>query len=94
MEISLKNPTGRKTNAHVVTIGDREYFFSYETCIGYRGWTTRRISPETLQTTFTKARISNSWGPTTGRHFNELGCGDFPIVSQKEFEEIIEGSLG
>ncbi len=38
MTISLRNPTGRNTKAHIVTISGREYFFSYETCIAFRGF--------------------------------------------------------
>jgi hypothetical protein len=90
MKISLKNPTGRNTKAYVVTIGDMEYFFSYETCIGFRGPAQSKTDPAV---SFACARIPNSWGPTTGRHFRELGIVNFPIVSQEEFEEIIEGSL-
>ncbi len=86
--ISLTNPTGRNTKAHVVTIGDREYFFSYQTCIGYRG-----PIPGVKVDGFGGIRIANSWGPTTGRHFRELGCADFPTLTSEEFECIVEGSL-
>lgn len=33
--ISLTNPTGRKTEARVVTVGPAKLFFSYETCVGF-----------------------------------------------------------
>ncbi len=109
--ISLTNPTGRKTQAHVVTIGEREYFFSYQTCIGYRGPGPEcHCGEETggVGTSFenhvhkwgpldhhyqTRVRIDNSWGPTTGRHFKELGCADFETVDAETFERIVEGSL-
>ncbi len=82
--ISLTNPTGRNTKAHIVTIGGNEYFFSYETCIAFRGHSN--LSGRVL------VRIDNSWGPTTGRHFRELGCREFKVVGQDEFDEIIEDS--
>ena len=76
----LYNPTGRKTQAHIVVIKDVKYYFSYETCIAaqgeFKGY-ARRI------------RVANSWGPTTGRHFNELGCRDFEVLEDHVFNKII-----
>lgn len=65
----LFNPTGRNTQAHIVDLGDVELFFSYETLIAVRTPTLRQ-------------RVRNSWGPTTGRHFNEMGCGGFDVVEE------------
>ena len=79
--VTLCNPTGRNTKAHVVTVGEKEYFFSYQTCIAFRG------SNGTSE--YRAVRIENSWGPTTGRHFKELGCSNFETVSGEEFERII-----
>ena len=81
MRFRLYNPTNRKTPAHIVELGPHEFFWSYETCIAYRG-------------PLGQWRIDNHWGPTTGRHFRELGCRDFEIVSDKQFEETIEKALG
>ena len=69
MLLKLRNPTGRNTQAHIAMIGEHAFYFSYETCIAYRGpaW------PNGI-------RIANSWGPTTGRHFRELGCNYFEVV--------------
>ena len=76
----LYNPTGRKTQVHIVVIKDVKYYFSYETCIAaqgeFKGY-ARRI------------RVANSWGPTTGRHFNELGCRDFEVLEDHVFNKII-----
>ncbi len=63
----LVNPTGRNTRACVVELGPHAFYFSYETLIAYSGPLGR-------------ARRANVWGPTTGRHFRELGCADFPTV--------------
>ena len=30
-------------------------------------------------------RLANQWGPTTGRHFNELGCGGFLKLAGEDF---------
>lgn len=79
--VELYNPTGRNTKAAVVTVGDREFFFSYRTCIAYRGSDVDK---------FIQARIANSWGPTTGRHFKELGCSEFPIYTDDEFQKLLE----
>lgn len=68
----LHNPTGRKTQAYIVTLDNGlELFFSYQTMIAVRDAVKGK-----------SARLANSWGPTTGRHFNELGCGCFPIVDK------------
>ena len=76
MRVYLSNPTGRKTNAHILELGEHDLFFSYATLIAYRG-------PNG------KARIVNSWGPTTGRHFKELGCAGFPVVDSDGLKEIV-----
>ena len=75
--ITLQNPTGRKTPAHIVTIGTWELFFSYQTLIAARGPGFRY-------------RIANSWGPTTGRHFRELHCDTFSVFDGDDFEATVE----
>ncbi len=63
MRIESDHPTNRP-NFSVVQIGKQSIAFSYKTPIGYTpddgfGWVTRE----------------NDWGPTTGRHLNELDFG-------------------
>ena len=72
----LSNPTGRNTKACVVEIGPHTLFFSYATCIAYTGPLGR-------------ARRANVWGPTTGRHFRELGCAGFPVVEADELAALV-----
>lgn len=72
--------TNRNTKAVSVSIGDHTFYFSYATCIAYDG-------PEG------RARIANHWGPTTGRHFNDLCCAHFPVVSDEKFEDIINKAM-
>lgn len=80
MTARLCNPTGRNTRACVVEIGPHAYYFSYETCIAYAGPLGR-------------ARRANTWGPTTGRHFRELGCGSFAVVEPEELEALVLRSV-
>ena len=76
----LYNPTGRKTQAHIVVIKDVKYYFSYETCIAAQG---------EFKGKYRRIRVANSWGPTTGKHFNELGCRDFEVLEDHVFNKII-----
>lgn len=80
MTARLCNPTGRNTRACVVEIGPHAFYFSYETCIAYAGPLGR-------------ARRANAWGPTTGRHFRELGCSGFAVVETEELEALVLRSV-
>jgi hypothetical protein len=82
--ITIANPTGRKTNAHTVIIGDNVLYFSYQTLIAFRGTTADGQR---------SVRISNSWGPTTGRHFREMGCSNFETVTPEELETVVRYAL-
>lgn len=81
--IKIENPTGRNTKAHIVTINENEFFFSYETCIAFRGYIGGK---------YMTIRRPNEWGPTTGRHFRELGCKDFDMIDGDKFELKIENA--
>ncbi len=81
---TLTNPTGRKTEARIATIRGDDYFFSYSTCIAFRGIDHRDGE-------YIRVRVRNQWGPTTGKHFRELGCADFPECSPAELTEIVRG---
>lgn len=80
MTARLSNPTGRNTKACIVEIGAHAFYFSYQTCIAYAG----PLGP---------ARRENVWGPTTGRHFRELGCAGFPVVEPDELEALVLGAV-
>ena len=74
----LYNPTGRKTEAHIFLDDDgNEFFFSYQTCIGYCGTGNDGF--------YISIRRINTWGHTTGRHFKEMACGGFTPLSAEEF---------
>jgi len=68
----------RKTKAYHVQVGDVELFISYETIIAVRTLTER-------------ARLNNEWGPTTGRHINEMGLKEWPIVDRETLATMAEG---
>lgn len=76
----INNPTGRNTQCYDVHIHDIVLTFSYQTLIAI-------MSPRV------RARLKNSWGPTTGRHFNEAGVANFPIAKDEEFERIVAHEL-
>lgn len=67
--------------ASIVTVGGNEFFFSYETCIAFRGM---------IDGTYRKIRRANDWGPTTGKHFNQLGAKEFDMLPTVEFVDTIE----
>ena len=62
---TISHPTDLP-NFTVVTIGERTYWFSYTTCVGFLDYSTGRgiVVRE------------NVWGPTTGKHLNEIDGGD------------------
>jgi hypothetical protein len=83
MQVSLDSSCNNK--AHIVTVGEHRFFFSYKTCIAYYG-------PAPVGGWW-RFRIANHWGPTTGKHFNQLGCGEFPIVNDDDFNTNIERAM-
>ena len=91
MKISLHkgSPAVRgKATCHIVTIGEHEFFFSYETCIGYRnnGITATKTGEKIIA-----VRLANHWGRTTGRHFKEMDCAGFEVVDDASFAEYVKG---
>ena len=68
---------GCNHKATIVRTGTEVFYFSYVMCIGYSDLHDINI------------RLANSWGPTTGKHFNWLGISKWKVVSIKEFEKII-----
>ncbi len=73
-------------NAHIMTDArGNEFFFSYETCIAFRGTIAGRDGRVEI-------RLPNIWGPTTGRHMSALGCADFVLHSRPGFIAAIKGA--
>lgn len=66
--------------AHIVRLGGLWLYFSYETCIGmsYGGECIRCI---------------NKWGPTTGRHINQMGIRDYKEVEYSVLAEKVHAAV-
>jgi hypothetical protein len=75
--LSFRHGSDRNTKCYIVTIGDVEAFISYDTVIAIR-------SPKG------HGRLRNDWGPTTGRHINEMGLRDWPLVEPAELARLAE----
>lgn len=79
MEVSISHPTDRP-NFSVVDVGPLRLWFSYSTVIafkdGYSGPTARE----------------NDWGPTTGKHLNQVPSGAVKAdrVPSSEFERCLQ----
>ena len=74
MQVSKESFCNNK--AHVITIDNIVIYYSYETIIGV------------MSDKFT-GRSENFWGPTSGKHFNQLGIADFPIVTIDEIGDFL-----
>jgi len=75
MQLSARH-TERNTQAYRTSLNGITLYCSYDTVIGYS-------SP------FNRARLHNSWGPTTGRHINEHGIAGYPEVTEGVMETMI-----
>lgn len=71
--------TSRKCYS-ISSIANMSMFFSYETLIAVC------INGKTI-------RVTNTWGPTTGRHFNLMGLKDAQKVNQNKMYEEIQKQL-
>jgi len=74
--IKLTNPTGRSTEARVLEYNGDEYFFSYQTCVAFRGIASDKQ--------YRKIKRKNKWGRTTSKHFKEMGCADFQEIEDAD----------
>lgn len=79
MLVQFKGP-GRNTKCYTFRVGQAEFFISYETVIGVR-------------TSDERVRLDNVWGPTTGRHMNELGIKGFRVVSDDQMQDVIRKAM-
>lgn len=59
------NYSNRNTQSWAFQAGPIEMYFSYRTCVAFRDPATGRLLV-----------CENDWGPTTGRHLNELDDDD------------------
>lgn len=80
----LTNPTNRRTEARRVTLRGIQLYFSYETLIAVSGFAGGE---------YKRMRLDNCWGPTTGRHINDMGLRDWPIVDDDELDATLDRML-
>lgn len=81
MLLKFRKGSQRKTEAYEVTIFGVTAYISYETVIAFS-------SPG-----IGSYRLKNTWGPTTGKHFVEMSCGDFDVLEPDEFETVFDEAL-
>ena len=84
MKLRFHKATNRNTQAYVISIGSAAFCISYETVVAVSG----EIDDKYIQ-----ARLDNTWGPTTGRHMNEMGVRDYPVLDTEAFEELCDRLL-
>lgn len=80
----VSHPAVGKTerpNFCVVTVGEMEIWFSYQTPIAFR----KHSGPLLVR--------QNEWGPTTGRHLNYLNVPNADRVTGPEFREALANAL-
>lgn len=78
--IKFRAATKRNTKCYILDVGDLRLAISYTTIIAASdGWT--------------KVRLANTWGPTTGRHFRDTATDNFKVVEEAEFDEFIKTTL-
>jgi hypothetical protein len=75
--VSFLNSTRK---AFIIFIGNAALYFSYTQLIG-------------IATQEHRVRVKNSWGPTTGKHFNQFNIGQYEIVTHDELHKIVNKQL-
>jgi hypothetical protein len=77
--IRLSPGSQRNTKCYVLELGPHTLYWSYTTCVAYSGPACPAIG----------IRLMNTWGPATGRHMADMGCKHFPVVSDAQFDAIL-----
>lgn len=82
--VSMKLPTistyTDRPNTPVVSVGDAEFYYSYETLVAVR---------KGLELVC----IKNYWGPTTGKHLDTIQPNKDKRLTEEEFEKRVEELL-
>jgi hypothetical protein len=78
---NITNPTNRNTHARVVEYRNVKMYFSYASLIAVAGYVDGQ---------YLRFRADNCWGPTTGRHINEMGLRDLPILDSNELHRLLD----
>ena len=80
-EISLDNPGANQT---VVSMGSRDYYCSYQTCVAYRD-----VDSHVNNVEYRGIRRDHTYSRTTSKHMTQMGVKDWTQVSDEEFEKIM-----
>lgn len=81
--IGFTKGSRRNTPCYVVRIGEVACYISYETVVAVSGYT------DTGE--WVRRRRRNVWGPTTGRHLNDMGVRGYPeLDDEDEFNRLVE----
>lgn len=84
MSINLSNWCNRNTPTCEISIGNFTFLFSYETAVAYTGLVEdKRV----------RGRLVNVWGKTTGRHINDWGAKNYPEITKKEMEDVMNQAI-
>ena len=93
--INLENPGANQT---VVSMGSRDYCFSYQTCIAYRDVGSHVNSVEyrgiRRDHTYSRTTSKHPWNRDTSKHMTQMGVKDWTQVSDEEFEKIVAAAQG
>lgn len=78
--LSFNHASKRNTKCYEINIAGSTFLISYDTIIA-------------CHTDEGAVRIENSWGPTTGRHMNEMGIRYWPVVPKAELHQRIRRAI-
>lgn len=84
---SYGNYSSGNYGAHclMVTIANKDYFFSYNTLIAFRGYNSKNV--------YYNVCIENYWSNTTGKHLNWIQPNKSKRVKREKFNELLEEFL-
>lgn len=76
----FRHASRRNTKCYQINLGGDTFYISYETIIA------ASVGDQRI-------RLDNSWGPTTGRHMNDMGVRSYKVVSRDELQDLIRQSV-
>lgn len=90
LSINRLNP-----NCTTFTVGNRTWYFSYQTCVGFEQLGTEKQYPVDHKGTVIahalRIRRDQHYSPTTAKHMSYMGVSSWPRVDDATFEEMAGG---
>jgi hypothetical protein len=80
MCVGFSKASNRRTESYELRIGHYDFLISYETIVAVRCMEGHY-------------KLKNIWGPTTGRHINEYGGRDWPVISHEEMHGFVNRAI-